>query len=372
MASFRETDNCNFYCQNIIRAYRIQLSPLFGAECFLHFNQPEEIELWKISADDCHHFFAHCYTDMFYNPQKYFLPIDIYPKEGIEYERKIGEYIALSKIKDPQFNYLILHSKKKKQAIKAIDQIMDFMFLSGEQGEYRGKSLQIERSLYDKCNCIPALEELGFYFEIHDDMVLLSNGLFSDMFYAYSYLAKSCKKKNQHLFFRCDFRALDPKFKCSLHDLIRNLPTDTYKKLINFDATMKLMGYKTSFENENTILYYLENKKALRINVYADSLNMQIRWLLSQPLSSLFLKRIHQESHTTSQMLFENISSCKTDCVPGYGASSPSECSARIHIQYEGQDRYICKDLGYFIYEFTENDFERVLLIEKIMKEILS
>ena len=85
-----------------------------------------------------------------------------------------------------------------------------------------------------------------------------------------------------------------------------------------------------------------------------------------------FFERMHQESPTTCQIIFENILSCKTDCVPGYGASCPAECVVRFHIQYQGQERFICKDLGYFIYEFTDQDYDGVLLMERIMKEIIS
>ncbi len=358
------------YSQHILRDITVSLSSYKDIDLSSELIDPEE---WKISCKEYYIFYKNMLQDMFDNPEAYELPIDTYPKEAKQYDRDISEYLSLSKIRDPELKYLIQHNKSNNMARKAIYTFLDFILLLGGRSELNKDRLQIDKDILKDLKFINVIERLGFSCQTKYTLITLHNCKYPNMLLAFNLLSKKClnNKKLRHLFYRCDFRALDTSFKWALNDQIQTLSPLLGEEIVDLDSILKLKGYRFRLESESSRAYILDSKVVLRILFNADQIHIYFRWILNADKSKIFFEILYNNSPVLCKKVFEELIPCRTDCNPGYGAQSSEDCGARAYIEHNGHQRYTCKDAGWHIWGNTEEDFENIKIVAEIIYDII-
>ncbi len=328
-------ENCKYYVQNEIRNIALRISPCFDDIGDIENINKDEL---KHSIHEFYNFYQYVVEEIFNNPQLYNLTLKEYPKEAWQYDKELREYLCASKIKEPDKKYLLSHNGFNIKARKEVYKLLDDIFIT-EESEYFVKEKQEN----------------------------------TNMILAYECLKKVCleNKKLRHLFYRCDFRALEEGFKWTFSDLIYSLPKEIKEQLIDLNLFLKSNKYKSKLEYENVFAYTINNKVILRFYVEADILHLYFRWILYKEDSARFFEILHQESPEICQKIYENIIKCRTDCVPGYGADSPEHCGENIYIEYNGRNKNVCMGTGLQMWDCRTEDFESVMIVARIFAKLI-
>jgi hypothetical protein len=319
------------------------------------------------SSSGLYCFFEKLYEDMYGNPERYSIPVETYPDE-IEFNRK---RLNVSRV------------------IRNV--VLDFLYRIGQMGVPEMGTLKIEPRLYRELagekskkvrysSFLAALEQLGLQIDEREE-VTVSSAKYPQMPSELSLLSKACARDRVRGLFhfqRCDYRTLEPKVLLNMNDVFKILPealgkgvneTDIFLSKLKFKRKIEPyydFGYRISYSNKAGVVCYFH------INSYFnESLYIYIRWVLDTRQSTRFFDIVEEHSKGYSDYIFNNLCKCDPDCVPGFGASSPEVCIARIKLEYNGRTEYACKDARYNKFGKTSRDFIYVQTVLKAMDEVL-
>ena len=372
------------YIQRYLTDLLVNLTPLEG-ELSTESSVSGQLE-WAASALACHQFFKNWYQDMLEHPDAYGLPVEDYPDEAERFDRCIKEFLAISKIRDPNLKHLIKHHERKSKAVSAVTAISNFLLQLGEKGVLNGDSLVID-SLYlnegsgtnkkkrakASFESLLMIKKIGFTYEVNGEQTILFHSSYPKMFLAFNRLCIACSdnKKIRFFFSRCDFRALNPTFKWTLEDIIRSLPQPDRSLLLDLDKFMKALKYRTVIEFENRYAYALKQGVIFRIELEGERYHFYFRWPLKSENSTKIFKKLHLISPTLAEMVLEGLLPCRPDCNPGYGADY-EHCGARVAIEFNEKRICTCTDAGWPVWGHSSEDMKHIQDVAKAIKEVLS
>ena len=342
-----------------------------------NLSQFKEITPQEISAADesnilaaeheLYSFFKALFEDMYQYPEKYKIPVDA-----------LGDEIK--------------SNEKRLKATRVINGVfLDFIYKLGQIGRLESETLVIGLSSYldlvaEKQKklksdfLIGALEHLGFNFNAAKDVVC-TNKKYPKMLIALSYLSKVCMRDRVHGFYhfrRCDFRMLNPEFSLDINDVLRILPGAVGEEVGKTDSFLTQLKYRRKIEPYSDFGYRLSYSNKAGVVCYChvhsyltESLYYYIRWVPGTCQSTKVLSVLAKDSTQFADYVFDNISRCSSECIPGFGAVSQDQCIARIKVEWNGRVVYICKDARWNEVNQTSRDFKYVQKVLRAIHEVL-
>ncbi|QOR35243.1 hypothetical protein IMX26_17605 [Clostridium sp. 'deep sea'] len=338
------------------------LSPLYEVV-------PESISIKKskfIKAEqELHSYINNLYQNMHNNAELYNIPLATF--EGKDF------------------------NKKRLKVRKVINIILDFLYKLAQLATLEECSLVLAIENWhkirdDKIKKLKSEKKfnnlvliLGFTVNVKQNIVVINHKNYPAMLIALSYYAKLCsqdKKYGFRYFYQLDFRRFN-NYKLQMNDVINSLPlelkimvTETDNLLMKLKYRKKIelyedFGYRVAYSNKAGVVYYIH------INSYKiDTYYHYLRWVLNSAQSDKCINTLIQEGkQNIVDYLKHNIVQCDPNCIPGYGAKSPEQCQARIHIPY--YDLYVCKDKGCLV-GIASYEFEYIQVVLEIINEIIS
>lgn len=250
-------------------------------------NLPAEQSLDLIEGEKSfYQFILDLYSDMYNNPEAYYIPI-------LEYDSFMNSKVG----KDFTDKDKKQESKLRNKFQKAIQFYQKLLFEIGSkaQPELGSYNLLIDKSiLYDalsKHNLnivlkdsekrISALSNLGMVIDISGNKITISNIRYTKMLIALSALCKADNKKYLLTnFLRCDFRGLNNSYKPEFNDIISILPNKFKKTVLDMNDYMQAIKCtysaeplkNTTLQSDFKLLYKLNGKLIYSFNADTDSL----------------------------------------------------------------------------------------------------
>lgn len=316
--------------------------------------------------DEVQIFFQCLYRDMYLDPAKYSIPIEAYPD---------GE----------KFN------KKRLNAKRVVKKEIEFLYQLAKNGRRLEEGLEVERALYDELaggiakkidwtGFLGALKSLGLEIQA-GDVVRVTSSRMPGLPAGLGRLAQACAGDRVHGLFhfqRGDLRSLGAGFGLKLDDLLRVLPEELAAGVMETDAVFMEKNYRRKIEPYGDFGYRItyDSKAGVVAYIHVHSYEnepvyMYVRWVLDAEQSKDLFNRLNSTAPEFSAFLFENVSRCDPACVPGFGATSPEQCIARIPIEKEGRVAFACKDARYNQPSELSRDFGYVQRVARVVREVL-
>ncbi|MFZ5351502.1 MAG: hypothetical protein ACOZCL_02125 [Bacillota bacterium] len=295
------------------------------------------------AKEELHSFFEKLYEDMYENPDKYGIPLQSYPD-------------------DIKFN------EKRLNVVRVVKgSILDFLFKIGQAGKVNENKMLLNSAFFrelceekrKKAKSLLFLERFshfGLNFNEGNE-VIVSSTAYPKMLTALVQLASACskdKKNGLNHFYRCDYRLLSEDATHDINEVARLLPENlkvevlkTYALLRHLRYRVKIeyyedFGFRISYSNKSGVVYYCHIHSYRNYNLFH-----YVRWILDTDQSAKMFTILDSQSPELSNIVLSGLSRCNPDCMPGYGASSPESCIARIKVEYKGNEIFACKDKGW-------------------------
>ena len=338
------------------------LSPLYNV---VPYNlQVDEKKLFNSQAQ-LHDFFNYMYVDMKKHTDRYKVPQDLLELQAFSKNRlKVRKIIT----------NCILDLLYKLGQVAVLDKGMFILSQQEWQALIQAKSKKLKSADI----LINILNQLGFVINGEQNKVCISHLKYPQMFLAYSVFAKHCalnKKLGLKCFYLLDFRFFN-NHKLTLDDAVKSLPLEVKVSVIEADSYLAGLKYRRKIEFYEDFGYRIiySNKAGvvlyMHINSYKASKYFHyLRWVLNTAQSEMLFNELLQNNRKDiADYLLKNIVECDPNCVPGYGATSPDQCKARIYIFKH--DIYVCKDKGCLI-GIDTIEFEYLTEIMSVIQAII-
>ncbi|QUI21849.1 hypothetical protein HZI73_05845 [Vallitalea pronyensis] len=326
-----------------------------------------DVENFLEAEEDFYHFLKNMFQDMYKQPEKYNLPLEPF-------------------IRHDQFS-------KKRLNVRRVARngILDFLFQIGQVGILDGERFMISQGVWyelllhknkiikSKDGFLSIIEQLGFYVEEGQE-VIINHTKYPKMLWALCYFSKACakdKKNSLRHFCRCDFRLFE-NHPLGFEDVLELLPESLGDEVIHTDRILTTLkyrrkieyyddhGYRIAYSNKAGVVFYchVHSYKTKNYHHY-------MRWVLNtSQTTSLFQQLIEDNQEEIVNYICHHLHRCDPNCNPGYGASSPESCMARIKVNWDNQLLYTCKDKGCNIGS-GPTDFKYLRILLEATKKIV-